>query len=125
MEKTSDGDGDKELAMEEQKLFEEACKEGIGVPYRIYIKLPRKEKKVLYEARQKKRGDTNGGLGLQYNLNQQLMNISPGFALTPMSKNNETLGSTGDYGENTGGTNDNMRRAANCLQLANGGVVVR
>eukprot|EP00957_Ditylum_brightwellii_P205083 15342210-Ditylum_brightwellii.AAC.1 len=55
-----DGDGDKELTMEEQKLFEEACKEGIGVPYRIYIKLSRKEKKVLYEARQKKKGDTNG-----------------------------------------------------------------
>ena len=42
-----------------------------------------------------------------------------------MSKNNETSGSTGDSGENTGGTNDNMRRAANFLQLANGGVVVR
>ena len=117
-----EGGGNMELTEEYCKKFEKACETGGYIAQKIYDKLKPQERKKLYDAKEVKK--RNGGLGSQYGVNHQLSNIPPGFALVPIY----TTGESEESGNHTSGslsTNDNMRRAANFLQLANEGYVVR
>ena len=71
-----------QLSNKEKEKYEEAIKEGKGLIWNIYRKLSKEQRQKLKEARQKKRND--GGLGLQYNLQQQLSSLPKGTILVPM-----------------------------------------
>jgi hypothetical protein len=119
-----EGGGNVELTEEERKKFEKACETGGYVSKKIYDKLKPQERKKLYDTKEEKQ--RYGNLGSQYGVNHQLTNIPPGFALVPISNTVESgENETSSHTSGSFDTNDNMRRAANFLQLANGGVVVR
>ena len=116
--------GKGQLSNKEKEKYEEAIKEGKGLIWNIYKKLSKEQKQKLKEAKQKKKN--NGGLGLQYNLQQQLSSLPKGTILVPMQTqtNKTTSGQEEEQEDKKSNCKSNETRAMNFLQLADGNFVV-
>eukprot|EP00957_Ditylum_brightwellii_P211148 15365813-Ditylum_brightwellii.AAC.1 len=125
-----------QLSNKDRKLYEKACKEGTGVNKEERDKVMKAKESKGNTKKGKNKKDTNGGLGTQYNLNQQLSGLPKGTILVPVkpqaAQNAHTNNaSTAPPTNPTNNINlvpaldeSNEIRAANFLQLANGNFVV-
>eukprot|EP00957_Ditylum_brightwellii_P188946 14383581-Ditylum_brightwellii.AAC.1 len=121
---------DKGLTNEEKETYEKVLNEGKRVDNGQYKKLSGKEKEDLIQAKAKNQGEQNdGGLGSQYNVNQQFMSFPLSTILVPMMPqiqggNSQTQVNNATMGSETA-QESNQVHATNFLQLANGNFVIR
>eukprot|EP00957_Ditylum_brightwellii_P057788 4382303-Ditylum_brightwellii.AAC.1 len=83
--------GENQLDARDKKAFDKACKEGTGVHPRVWKKLSRDERDKVMKTKESKGNqkpksekDQDGGLGTQYNLQQQLSTLPKGTILVLM-----------------------------------------
>eukprot|EP00957_Ditylum_brightwellii_P200855 15310298-Ditylum_brightwellii.AAC.1 len=77
-------EGSKGLTEKEKKLYKDACEKGERLHNNIWNKLTRKEKSELIKAKKEKKALSDGGLGSQYSVNQQMASLPSGTILVPM-----------------------------------------
>ena len=92
------GNNAQKLSEKEQKAFEKACSDGFGVHTNVWQKLRKEEKNKVKKARderkKKEEKGSDGGLGSQYNLHQQLSSLPKGTILVPVKSQDTTTNPT-------------------------------